>query len=146
MNISPCLVGLIFLFSSIYMSIVKRDNIKFSQFMNLLNDEQQKRYQRIIYERISIYTFGMIIGVLLGVYYLFSNPTDNYRLCKFLCIIYIVKLGFYYFYPKSPLMLYSLTTKPQVDAWADIYTEMKNLWKKSLIVGFIGYLILSMIV
>ena len=60
MNISPCLVGLIFLFSSIYMSIVKRDNIKFSQFMNLLNDEQQKRYQTIIYERISIYTFGMI--------------------------------------------------------------------------------------
>ena len=53
MNISPCLVGLIFLFSSIYMSIVKRDNIKFSQFMNLLNDEQQKRYQTIIYERIS---------------------------------------------------------------------------------------------
>ena len=31
-------------------------------------------------------------------------------------------------------MLYSLTTKEQTDAWADIYSEMKNRWKKSLIV------------
>ena len=146
MNISVCLIGFTLLFSSIYMSIIKRDNTKFSQFMNLLNDEQKKTYQRIIYERIFIYVIGMMLGVLLGIYYLFTNSTDKYRLCKFLCIIFIVKLGFYYLYPKSPLMLYSLTTKPQVDAWADIYTEMKNLWKKSLVVGFIGYLILSMIV
>ena len=43
-------------------------------------------------------------------------------------------------------MLYSLTKKEQIDAWADIYTEMKNLWKKSLVIGFIGYMVLSMII
>ena len=40
-------------------------------------------------------------------------------------------------------MLYSLTTKQQTDAWADIYSEMKNRWKISLFVGFIGYLFLG---
>ena len=73
MNISVCLIGLTLLFSSIYISFIKRDNSKFSQFMNLLNDEQRETYQTIIYERISIYTIGMILGVLLGLYYLFTN-------------------------------------------------------------------------
>ena len=42
--------------------------------------------------------------------------------------------------------MYSLTNKKQTDAWADIYTEMKGRWIKSLIVGFIGYLVLGNVV
>ena len=40
-------------------------------------------------------------------------------------------------------MLYSLNSQDQVDAWADIYTEMKNKYKKSLLIGFDGYLLIS---
>ncbi len=143
MEISPCLIGFTLLFSSIYMSIMKKDNKIFSNFMKLLNQSQKKMYSKIIYERLSIYVMGMILGLVLGIYYYFQNKKDEYRLCKFLCIIYIVKLGFYYFYPKSPLMLYSLTNQKQVSAWADIYSEMKRRWILSLLVGFIGYLVLS---
>ena len=145
MKISYCLIGFTLLFSSIYMSYLKKDSSIFVNFMSLLDEDQQKIYQKIIYERIMIYVAGMILGVSLGLYYLFTNKKDNYRLCKFLCIIYIVKLGFYYIYPKSPLMLYSLKSKDQVDAWATIYTEMKSRWIKSLMVGLVGYLLLSLI-
>lgn len=145
MKISYCLIGFTLLFSSIYMSYLKKDSSIFVNFMSLLDEDQQKIYQKIIYERIMIYVAGMILGVSLGLYYLFTNKKDNYRLCKFLCIIYIVKLGFYYVYPKSPLMLYSLKSKDQVDAWATIYTEMKSRWIKSLMVGLVGYLLLSFI-
>ena len=145
MKISYCLIGFTLLFSSIYMSYLKKDSSIFVNFMSLLDEDQQKIYQKIIYERIMIYVMGMILGVSLGLYYLFTNKKDNYRLCKFLCIIYIVKLGFYYVYPKSPLMLYSLKSKDQVDAWATIYTEMKSRWIKSLMVGLVGYLLLSLI-
>ena len=41
-------------------------------------------------------------------------------------------------------MLYSLTNQEQVEAWADIYTEMKSKWIKSIIIGFIGYLLISL--
>ena len=58
-------------------------------------------------------------------------------------ILYSVKFGFYYFYPKQPLMLYSLTTKEQINSWANIYTEMKTRFKYSLVIGFIGYLLIS---
>jgi len=144
MNISPCLIGLTLLFSSIYMSFMKKDNKMFVNFMNMLDQEQKLKYQAIIYERMQIYVVGMVLGVSLGLIFLYRNKNENYKLCKFLVIIFIVKLGFYYFYPKSPLMLYSLKKKEQVDAWADIYTEMKTRWIYSLIVGFIGYIVISM--
>jgi hypothetical protein len=51
---------------------------------------------------------------------------------------------FYYFYPKSPLMLYSLRTKEQTDAWADIYTEMKHRWIMSLVFGLFSYVFLTL--
>ena len=85
----------------------------------------------------------VLLGLGFGIYYYVNNKDDNYIFCKFLAIIYIVKLGFYYFYPKKPLMLYSLKNQKQVEALADIYTEMKSKWIKSLIIGFIGYLLIG---
>ena len=125
------------------MSGLKRDTKIFTNFYALLDDKQKSIYENIVRERLMIYFAGMALGLGLGVYYFISAKTDDYRLCKFLMIIYVVKLVFYYVYPKSPLMLYSLTTKDQVDAWADIYTEMKNRWIKSLAVGFFAYISLT---
>lgn len=144
MKISPCLIGITLLISSVYMSYMKKDNYIFKEFIDTLDPEQMIIYSDIVFERLLIYILGMIIGLFLGVYYILTNPNDEYRECKFLCIIFVTKLLFYYFYPKKPLMLYSLKTDEQVKAWANIYSEMKNRWKKSIIVGFIGYLILSM--
>lgn len=144
MQISPCLVGITLLISSIYMSYMKKNDIIFIDFMDTLDPDQMVIYSEIVFERLMVYVMGMIIGLFLGIYYILTNSNDKYRVCKFLCIIFITKLLFYYFYPKKPLMLYSLKTEEQVDAWADIYSEMKNRWKKSIIVGLIGYLVLSM--
>ena len=100
-------------------------------------------YNGIIKERIMIYTIGMATGLFVGGIYYYYNRKEKYALCKFLVIVYMLKLAIYYFYPKKPLMLYSLTNKKQTDAWANIYTEMKSRWIKSLIVGFIGYIIIG---
>jgi len=86
---------------------------------------------------------GMVLGLSFAIFYVYKNKNDNYKICKFLSIVYVIKLGFYYLYPKSPLMLYSLEGKEQVDAWADIYTDMKFRWIKSLFVGFFGYLLFA---
>ena len=70
MKISYCLIGFTLLFSSIYMSYLKKDSDIFVNFMSLLDEDQQKIYQKIIYEMIMIYVMGMILGVSLGLYYL----------------------------------------------------------------------------
>jgi len=137
-----CLVGISMLIGSLSMTIMKKNTTIFKKFYDLLDEEQKMIYGKIVRERLMIYFSGMIIGLGLGIYY-YIGSKDKYRLCKFLAIIYLVKLGFYYFYPKRPLMLYSLKNQGQVDAWADIYTEMKDKYKKSLLIGFAGYLLIS---
>jgi len=123
---------------------MKRKEDIFIRFMDSLDPDQQVIYSEIVFERLMIYVMGMILGLFLGIYYILTNKNDTYRICKFLCIVFGTKLLFYYFYPKKPLMLYSLKNQKQVGAWADIYSEMKSRWIKSLLVGFIGYLLLSM--
>mgnify|MGYP001176936994 FL=1 len=137
-----CLIGITMLIGSLSMTIMKKDTTIFRKFNDLLNKEQKMIYEEIVRERLMIYFTGMIIGLGLGIYY-YTGSKDKYKLCKFLAIIYVVKLGFYYFYPKKPLMLYSLTDQKQVEAWANIYEEMKSKYKKSLMIGFVGYLLIS---
>ena len=143
MKVSFCLIAFVLLISSCYLAIMKQDKQIFIDFKNLLNEEQNQKYQKIVKERMMIYFIGMALGIAIGIFYYMKNKNEDYLFCKVIVIIYFIKLGFYYFFPKSPLMLYYLSTKEQTDAWADIYSEMKDRWIKSLIVGFFGYVFLT---
>ena len=142
LNCNTCVIGITMLFSSIYLTILKQDKTIFTDFVKLLDDEQAEKYYTIVKERVTAYVVGMILGVILALYYYSQNPKEKYILCTFLAIIYLAKLGVYYFYPKSPLFLYSLKNTQQTDAWAKIYEEMKGRYKVSLLIGFVGYLLL----
>lgn len=142
LNCNTCVVGITMLFSSVYLTILKQDKTIFTDFVKLLDSEQKEKYYKIVKERVTAYVLGMVIGVILALYYYSQNPKEKYILCTFLAIIYLTKLGVYYFYPKSPLFLYSLKNTQQTDAWAKIYEEMKGRYKISLLIGFAGYLLL----
>ena len=142
LNCNTCVIGITFILSSIYLTILRQDKSIFTNFTNLLDDEQLVKYETIVKERLMIYITAMITGILTGILYYYRNPKQPYIICTVIAIVYLVKLGVYYFYPKSPLMLYSLKTTEQTDAWAQIYEEMKGRYKISLLVGFIGYLVL----
>tara|TARA_B100001094_G_C17750779_1_gene585673 strand:- start:93 stop:539 length:447 start_codon:yes stop_codon:yes gene_type:complete len=143
MKVNYCLIGMTLLFSSIYMSLENRKTDHFKKFYNLLDAGQKNKYESIVKERMMIYLGGILLGTALGYFYYTKNKGNKYLFCKVLVISYLTKLGFYYFFPKSPLMLYSLYSKDQTDAWADIYSEMKNRWIKSLVVGFFAYISLT---
>ena len=143
MKINYCFIGLTLLFSSVSMSLENREKVEFVNFYNLLDDQQKEKYEVIVRERLIIYVVGMVLGLGLGYYYYSKNKGEKYIVCKSIIIMYLIKLGFYYFFPKSPLMLYSLHSKDQVQAWADIYSEMKNRWIHSIFVGFFAYVCLT---
>ena len=138
-----CLIGFTLLISSMYMIFEDKQSVVFQRFTSQLNESQRKIYDNIVKERITIYVTGSALGLLLGFMFYFKNLKDPYRICKFLCIVYVIKLGFYYLSPKQPLMLYSLTNQKQVETWADMYSHMKQKYKNSLIVGFVGYLLIG---
>ena len=143
MNKFSCAIGFTLLFSSFYMSYMRQDNEIFINFYSLMNIKQKKIYEDIVKERFVIYLAGSILGIISAVLFYRNNKSEKYILCKSLFLLYFIKLGFYYMYPKQPLMLYSLTTKEQTDSWADVYSEMKNRWKLSIFLGFISYLIIG---
>ena len=138
-----CRIAITLLISSIYLSLVPANKDLFITFKNSLNLEQQKIYEKIIYDRVMIYVIGMFLGISFGVMYYLKYPKDEYLFCKLVSIMILTKIIFYKIYPKQPLMLYSLDRQDQVKNWADIYTEMKTRWIKSLLVGVAGYLFIA---
>jgi len=139
-KIISCFVAFVLLVSSVVMHffIDKRD-----EFLYTLGDELKKKYKSIVYERLRIYIYGMILGLYLGFMYIYIYNNDNYKVCKFVSIVMITKLLFYYFYPKSDFMLYHLKEKQQIDAWTNMYRNYKNAWRNSLIISIIAYILLS---
>ena len=139
-KIISCAIAFVLLLSSILMHffIDKKDD-----FLLTLNESQKKKYKDIIQERFKIYIFGMILGLVLGFLYVYIYNEDRFKVCKFVAIVLVTKLTFYYFYPKSDFMLYHLTETEQVSAWTDVYRNYKNAWRNSLIIATISYILLS---
>jgi hypothetical protein len=139
-KIISCAIAFVLLLSSILMHffIDKKDD-----FLLTLNVDQKKKYKDIIQERFKIYIFGMILGLVLGFLYVYIYNEDRFKVCKFVSIVLVTKLTFYYFYPKSDFMLYHLTETEQVKAWTDVYRNYKNAWRNSLILATISYILLS---
>ena len=86
---------------------------------------------------------GTILGLIMGIVYVYLYPNGYKSICMFILIVMSIKLTFYYFYTKSDYMLYHLQTKEQVKAWTDVYKSYKNVWKYSLLLSFISYILIS---
>lgn len=144
MNNIYCLIGITLLLSAFFMSFIDTKQDHFYEFNDMLNEEQQNQYKKIILERTKIYITGTILGLLAGLYYLMKQKNkDKFSMCVYLSIVLGIQLVFYKIHPKSKLMLHYLTTKEQVKKWAEIYTYMKTKWITSIIFGFFGYLALG---
>ena len=135
------MLGIILVISSIYMSYMNMNDNIFLEFNEMLVDSQQVEYKKIIKERSHIYLMGTILGIILSLIYYYKNKY-KYRVCMSVVILYMTKIIFYKIYPKSPLMLYHLTNREQVNKWADIYLHMKKRWLMSFVIGFIGYIMI----
>ena len=142
MNITICSAAIVILLSSIFMMFLKDNNL-FLKFMNTLNDKQKEIYKRIIQERFLLYFGGMLLGIFLGLLYLFYNKKSKRSICIFILIVFITKMIVYKGFPKSTYMLYHLDKKEQVDAWTDIYTYMKKIWMLSFVFAIISYILLG---
>ena len=143
MNITICSVAIVILLSSVFMMFLKDHNL-FQKFMNTLNKEQKEIYNKIIKERLSLYFGGMLLGILIGLLYLFYSKKSNKNICMFIVIVFLTKMFVYKGYPKSTYILYHLDKKEQVDAWTDIYTYMKKIWMLSFVFAIISYILLGL--
>ena len=115
----------------------------FLRFMNTLDNKQKDIYKKIIRERFLLYFGGMLLGIFLGLLYLFYNKKSERSICIFIVIVFLTKMIFYKGFPKSTYMLYHLDKKEQVQAWTDIYTYMKKIWMLSFLFAIISYVLIG---
>ena len=143
MNITICSVAIVILLSSVFMMFLKDHNL-FLKFMNTLNNKQKEIYKRIIQERFLLYFGGMLLGIFLGLLYLYYSKKSDRSICIFIVIVFLTKIIFYKGLPKSTYMLYHLDNPEQVAAWTDIYRYMKKIWMLSFVFAIISYILLGL--
>ena len=143
MNITICSVAIVILLSSVFMMFLKDHNL-FLKFMNTLNNKQKEIYHKIIRERLLLYFGGMLLGIFLGLLYLYYSKKSDRSICIFIVIVFLTKIIFYKGFPKSTYMLYHLDNPEQVSAWTDIYRYMKKIWMLSFVFAIISYVLLGL--
>lgn len=143
--VSYCLLGAALLGSSILTMMTSKTSGVFSKFNNLLDDNQRQVYKSIVQERATIYVQSLILGLVLAILVVFNLKKlgQTPRVCLFILIALGTNYLMYSLYPKSTYMLEHLKSTEQNKAWLAIYKEMKLRCKIGLILGALGYLVLS---
>ena len=133
--------------SSIYMMLTRSS--KHVELAKTLNETQIKTYSKIKKERFLIWAKATILGIIVSImfakfgnYYLDINNSFN-RACIGTLIFYAVQYMVYNIHPKSDYMLNHVENKQQAKAWLAVYKSMKNKWHLGMLLGLIGYFLLS---
>lgn len=145
---TECYLSAGFIGSSIYMMLSKSS--KHKKLYQTLNNKQKEVYKKIKKERLLIWLKATLLGVLFsivfakfGKYYFDMNNSFN-RACIGTLIYYSVQYMVYSIHPKSDYMLNHINNNEQAKAWLDIYNSMKNKWHMGMLLGLVGYFLLSM--
>jgi len=121
--IKSCLLATMLLTSMIVSSIAGIF-IPIQNKLNL-NDRQKIIYNDIVKNRLQIFLFGLIFGILIA--YSFTSKLNldrSGKICVFIIITIIVNTIIYTITPKKDWMLRHLN-KEQIDKWLIVYNQMK---------------------
>jgi hypothetical protein len=146
LNISFCLVSAIFIGASIFTMLTCKSCTPFKDYHDSLNNEQKGIYNDVVDQRQKIYIYGLVFGIVIGFIYLyFIKGTINIvsHSCAFTTIILFIQYMFYQLYPKNVYMLQVLEAGDQIDKWLDVYKHMKFRYHYGMLLGLVGYLLLS---
>lgn len=141
-----CAVASALLGSSVMFMLKSGDREDHDRLVGLLNEEQIKTYDFIKRERASLYTTGLILGIVSGILYLrLYRPSGNKYVidCNFVAIVMSIAGSYYSLMPKTTYMLNHLETPEQVNAWLNVYNEMKNRCHMGMLMGIVALPILS---
>ena len=86
MNCNTCIIGISFLFSSIFSAYMGHNKKIFLEFNQLLNANQKRIYINIIQERLKIYSIALVSGLASGLLYLSQLNTISLINKRYPCL------------------------------------------------------------
>ncbi len=146
MQISTCLIAAIFIGASVLTMLKCDDCPPFTNYEASMTPDQRMIYDKVRKERQNIYLRGLILGLILGVLYLFKiagSATPVQAVCIFVAVVMSTQYLVYKLHPKQHWMLNYLDTREQIDGWLEVYKHMQHRYLVGAILGIIGYGLLS---
>lgn len=146
MKINVCIISCAFIGASLYTSLTCDKCESSTDYREILGPAQKKIYDEIVTERKNIYIQGLVLGLLLASIFIMYNynTVDPFKYgCIFSAIVLSVQYFYYTLKKKKRYMLSYLTNKEQIDGWLSVYKMMKTRYHTGMLLGIIGFLLLS---
>jgi tetrahydromethanopterin S-methyltransferase subunit F len=103
-----------------------------------LTPEQTTLYEKIVHQRMWIFSGGMICAVVLAICYLFlSYRPLYYRISDALLIFLLVPIILYFMIPKCAYMLENMSTPEESNKWFQGYKCLGTTMLHGFFIGFI---------
>ena len=139
-----CLVAVGMFSGMLYLMLNYRKSIVLKNFIDTLSPELVEVHQDVIYERMTIYLQGLVLGLVLGLIYLnYAKQTRVNRACTFTVIMLGTNYFYYILMPKSQYLVPLLETREQREAWIKVYREMQYRCKMGFVLGMVAYFLVG---
>lgn len=140
-----CSIAIVFLSSMLFMHFFMIKNKVIKEYQDQLPENLRQIYKKIVDERLHIYYYGFLLGVLLSIaiimYNLQLKPSNKMTTTSMICIIvstsFLVNYFYYVLTPKSNNMLEHVENKEQTKAWFKMYRNMQYYYHLSLVLGIL---------
>ena len=141
--VRSCAVAIVFLFSMLYMTFTI-DKDKMTENLHKHFDKTHvEYYKKVVKERTRIYLTGFGIGLVLSLILLFimkykmKKISNLVIICTCIAVSYVTMYFYYTLSPKMDLMVVQLDKKEARLAWQNYYTNMKNKYHISMLLGVV---------
>lgn len=146
-----CIIPSIFASAIIYTMSICINCSPFIEYEKSLDENQKMLYKQSVNERQKIYIIGLIIGIIIATLYYVYRSTNNLNKnavndsCILLSIVLFTQYIVYMIYPKKINMVTLMNNKEQLEKWNDVYKYMQNRYYTGMLIGGVGYVILSIV-
>ena len=148
-NIS-CFVAILFLITNIYVMLTMDCKDTRDRFYNILNNNQQQIYEKIIEERKNIYFSGYGIGIVISILvilinkYIFNKRMNNgMMVCCVGATSFTINYLYYILIPTSTYMIKHLNNQPQIEEWLKINRSMQVKYHIGLLLGIVAIMVFA---
>jgi hypothetical protein len=145
--LKSCAVGLVFIFATIFMTLIIDKQKIFKDYVNSLNKEQLNKYNNIVNERKNISLNGYLLGLLLSLVFIVFNYNlkkinKGLVICLTSSIMFLTHYFYYILSPKTDWMVLHLDDKQRIE-WLKVYRTMQFSYHYSLLIGVLSVMIIS---
>ena len=142
-----CAIATIFIIGMIYFQNATSKTKVVEIYKSQLPTNLQNLYEKISKERLHIYYYGYVLGLILSLVIIYTNyiiKGDSKKLSttSIVCLVIVVSFITNYFYyilsPKSAWMLEQINSPEQTKAWLAMYRSMQINYHTGLLLGIIA--------